>query len=154
MVTRSPGATSEVGKMLAILAARAGATRTNIAATNTALRHELGMRLVRVAMQDFMSSEVVSARVSAFISALLQMDYWWAVVCIYVLLVKALCLRTRQLQCAAHGVGLLVRAYAAAVWAAPWTCAMHVAFCCACVLGFLGLGVMRRAVRTIIRTVN
>ena len=130
MVTRSPGATSEVGKMLAILAARAGATRTHIAATNTALRHELGMRLVRVAMQDFMSSEEVSARVSlsAFISALLQMDYWWAVVCLYLLLVKVLCLRTRQLQCAAHGVGLLVRAYAAAVWAALWTCAMHVAF--------------------------
>ncbi len=61
--------------MLAILAARAGATRTNIAATNTALRHELGMRLDQMALQDLMSSEEdqAGATASAFISALLQM---------------------------------------------------------------------------------
>ena len=76
-MTRSPGATFDVGNMLAILAARAGATRINNAATNTALHHELGMRLDQVALQDFIISseedQEGGARASAFISALLQM---------------------------------------------------------------------------------
>jgi len=50
--------------------------------------------------------------------------------CLYLLYVKLLCLRTRQLRYAAHGVGFAVHAHAAVVRAAARTRAMHVAFCC------------------------
>ena len=73
-----------------------------------------------------------------------------SVVCLCLLLVKSLCLRTRQLRCASHGVGIA----RACLRCGGARCSAHMrdACCICCVLcfGFWGLGVMRRAVRTII----